>query len=195
MANPYVNDEANGDLWGIFQLDIADEVILYVEYDMSSVIEWFHKVKDFLLIELFPFEIGPLQLSCKIDEDYPTPLVDINKEKSIAEIEYIVRPLIVDLNEQNRHDKYIDILTTYTERHYLNVRGTCSQGLFIGINSRKVGELSYYNKEEAEFKCYNFDIVQFKKDIEEKVQFFIATWKEKYYTEPGLRNLNAIFNT
>jgi hypothetical protein len=195
IENPYVQSMAdNNSLWGTFSLQLG-ETMLYdnIDFDMFSIVEWFTKAKDKLNIEKFPYEIGPVVLPPVIDKNYPTPIIDINREVSIAEKFDIIWSLLIDkYGNTLDNSSYNDILSEYAETHLLKIRGTGLQSYYIGLNHENVGEISVYDKEYSAYKRYFFDMNKFVSLMHSQTERFLTEWKEKYATEPGLIRLKEI---
>ncbi|MCC6373090.1 MAG: hypothetical protein IT236_18950 [Bacteroidia bacterium] len=141
--------------WGeIRLLIIANNIeceLLHWQWDIVVILEWYLRVRKNLLTENFPFSIGIDNCIAQArDELY---------EKVIFETEA-------------EEEKYFDKLAEYFSNHNFSLNGTPTQRFYIGL-VKGLGQISYYNESESEYRKFDFDMKKFLSNLEhELIKFF-----------------------
>lgn len=150
--NPYKEEtSALLELWGEFVICYEEKVVLNLEWDVSSFIEWFADKRGYLKTEKFPFIFT----------------------NSIAESREELFDKIDNFSDLKEQFAYEDSLSEYFVNHRFHLRGTITPSFYIGLTPENFGEISYF--ENAKYYAYSFEMNEFLEETDKEIKQFLST--------------------
>lgn len=151
-GNPYKEESsALLELWGEIVIYCEEKVILNLEWDVSSFVEWFGDKKGYLKTEKFPFVFT----------------------NSIAESRDVLLDKIDDFSDLKEQFAYEDYLSEYFMNHHFHLRGTTTPAFYIGLSPENYGEISYF--EDGKYYSYSFDMNEFLENTDKEIKQYLST--------------------
>jgi hypothetical protein len=152
VNNPYLYEKSSkNDLWGKIVLCYGEILLLDIEWNISGFIEWFYNSLNKLNKDIFPFYY------------YNT----IAESRDILYNRY-------GFENEEKEDLYYKELENYFHFHYLKIRGTDTNGFYIGLIDNTKGGISWKN--DKIYYSHYFIIDEFIEETITEINEFIKEY-------------------